>query len=168
MACDEGCRNSLRGLLPAAGCGSLDVGCWLLAAGCWLLADGRWLLVAGLFLNRCSTKAARTAPVISGDDLGGLQGSLEGSGRCLRGPWKLLGSRRRGLGRHWRCPWAPWGGPWGVLGVYWGSSEVPWCRVHHRKLLTEAKSDANKRAKAESPRSNTPWAYRLGEFIFRP
>ena len=40
-----------------------------------------------------------------------------------------------GLGRHWRCPWAPWGGPvgpwvgpWGSLGVPVESLEVPgWC-----------------------------------------
>ena len=33
LACNEGCKNSLQGLLSAAGC-------WSLAAGCWLLAYG--------------------------------------------------------------------------------------------------------------------------------
>ena len=33
------------------------------------------------------------------------------------------------------------------------------------KLLAEAKSDENERTKAESSGSNTPWAYRPGEFI---
>ena len=33
------------------------------------------------------------------------------------------------------------------------------------KLLAEAKSDENKRTKAESSGSNTPWAYRPGEFL---
>ena len=32
------------------------------------------------------------------------------------------------------------------------------------KLLAEAKSDENKRTEAESFGSNTPWAYRPGEF----
>ena len=32
------------------------------------------------------------------------------------------------------------------------------------KLLAEAKSDENDRTKAESVGSNTPWAYRPGEF----
>ena len=32
------------------------------------------------------------------------------------------------------------------------------------KLLAEAKSDENERTKAESVGSNTPWAYRPGEF----
>ena len=34
------------------------------------------------------------------------------------------------------------------------------------KLLAEAKSDENERTKAESSGSNTPWAYRPGEFGF--
>ena len=34
------------------------------------------------------------------------------------------------------------------------------------KLLAEAKSDENERTKAESWGSNTPWAYRPGEFLF--
>ena len=33
------------------------------------------------------------------------------------------------------------------------------------KLLAEAKSDENERTKAESSGSNTPWAYRPGEFV---
>ena len=35
------------------------------------------------------------------------------------------------------------------------------------KLLAEAKSDENERTKAESSGSNTPWAYRPGEFLQR-
>ena len=38
MACNEGCRNSLRGF--AARCWLRVAGCWLLVAGCWLLATG--------------------------------------------------------------------------------------------------------------------------------
>ena len=34
------------------------------------------------------------------------------------------------------------------------------------KLLAKAKSDENERTKAESWGSNTPWAYRPGEFVF--
>ena len=33
------------------------------------------------------------------------------------------------------------------------------------KLLAEAKSDENERTEAESLGSNTPWAYRPGEFV---
>ena len=33
------------------------------------------------------------------------------------------------------------------------------------KLLAEAKSDENERTKSECSGSNTPWAYRPGEFI---
>ena len=33
-------------------------------------------------------------------------------------------------------------------------------------LLAKAKSDENERTKAESWGSNTPWAYRPGEFVY--
>ena len=45
-------------------------------------------------------------------------------------------------------------------------------RVYHTgvwappKVLAEAKSDENERTKAESSGSNTPWAYRPGEFNY--
>ena len=92
------------------------------------------MLAAGLFLNRCSTKAARTALVISGDglggSLGGLEGSLGASGRCLRGPWGSLGgpwgasggprASSGGSGRHPKQTMffqSVLGGSWGALGV---------------------------------------------------
>ena len=128
-AAEQPPRFALRSWLQVARCWLLVAGCWLLAAGLWLMAAGCWAVLESLLHEGCRSRSR---------DLwrqsGGLWiGSVGASGRCLRAPWGALGSRRRGLGRQWRCLWAHWGGPggpwvgpWGILGRSLGGPRALW------------------------------------------
>ena len=117
-----------------------------------------------------------------------LEGSLGVAWGFLGVPRAALEVSLGTLGRAWGAP----GGPWRVLGGSLGVPRGPWgslgllglpngtlgssgpapdqFRVYHAgvwpspKLLAKAKSNENERKQAESTGSNTPWAYRPGDF----